>query len=293
MSQFINGHALVIGVGADLPVTVEDATAIATMLEDPERCAYPPSQVTLLTEKGASRKKIVESLEQLATRATPEASVVIYFSGHGYEITTITGKAYFLMPYGYDINSLPSTAISGPELMRMLAAIPSKRMLILFDCCHAGGMDDSRLYGTRIVKAPLPSEGLELFAQGSGRVIIASCRADEKSLTGKPYSEFTNAIVAALAGAGTAEKDGYVRAADLAMHAREVVPKVTNDFQHPVMHFEQSDNFIVSYYAAGNKEPKELPKHMRRTEITQCSKSHTQAREVGLMENQASKSLRS
>lgn len=102
------------------------------------------------------------------------------------------------------------------------------------------------------------------MAQGRGRVFIASSRADEKSLTGTPYSEFTNALVAAFAGAGVSEKDGYVRAADLAMYAREMVPKFTGERQHPVLHFEQADNFAVAYYAAGETEPKGLPEGMVR-----------------------------
>jgi CHASE2 domain-containing sensor protein len=39
-------YACVIGVGADLPNTVQDAQGIADILGDPERCAYPPEQET-------------------------------------------------------------------------------------------------------------------------------------------------------------------------------------------------------------------------------------------------------
>ena len=39
--SFQRGYALVVGVGADLPVTITDATAMATLLRDPARCAYP------------------------------------------------------------------------------------------------------------------------------------------------------------------------------------------------------------------------------------------------------------
>ncbi|WP_375510018.1 hypothetical protein [uncultured Nostoc sp.] len=37
---FTEGYALLIGVGADLPVTVKDATAIQDMLIDSDRAAY-------------------------------------------------------------------------------------------------------------------------------------------------------------------------------------------------------------------------------------------------------------
>ena len=38
---FTLGYAVVIGVGADLPVTVTDATAIADLLQDPARLRLP------------------------------------------------------------------------------------------------------------------------------------------------------------------------------------------------------------------------------------------------------------
>lgn len=265
MSQFTQGHALLVGVGADLPVTVNDATGVADILKDPERCAYPQAQVTLLTEAEATRQAILDALDRLAMLTTPESTVVFYFSGHGYEITTITGKAYFLIPNGYDVNNLHTTAISGPDLMQKLAAIQAQKMLILFDCCHADGMDNEKgALGAHFAKAPIPAEAQEILAQGSGRVVIASSQADEKSYTGKPYSQFTMAMVEALAGAGVAKQDGYVRVADLAMYARERVPSKTKNRQHPVLHFEQADNFEVAYYAAGEKEPKGLPKEMER-----------------------------
>lgn len=259
MSLFTQGHALLIGVGADLPNTVTDAVGLSELLIDPERCAYPPAQVQTLTEENARRTNILDALDQLAAKTSPDSTVLFYFSGHGYEINTITGKAYFLMPYGYAVNALPTTAISGAEFMDKLKAIPAQKMLVLLDCCHAGGMDNAKTPGAEFVKAPIPPEAQALLAQGSGRVIIASSRADEVSFAGDPYSQFTQALMEALAGAGAAEKDGYVRTADLALYARETVPKHTNGRQHPVLNYTQADNFVVAYYAAGAKELKGLP----------------------------------
>ena len=90
-------------------------------------------------------------------------------------------------------------------------------------------------------------------------MLIASSREDELSYAGKPYSAFTLALIEALCGQGVAVKDGYVRAADLALHARQMVPGRTKDKQHPILHFEQADNFAVAYYAGGETQPKGLP----------------------------------
>jgi len=46
-ATFRNAHAVVIGVGGDLPVTVTDAEGIARILRDPDRCAVPQENVRL------------------------------------------------------------------------------------------------------------------------------------------------------------------------------------------------------------------------------------------------------
>jgi hypothetical protein len=259
-SRFEDGHAVVIGVGADLPNTVDDAEGLSEILQDQERCAYPPEQVTLLTGPDATRSGILAALDRLAQRTAEDDTVVVYFSGHGYEISTSIGDVYFLMPYGYDVNRLKTTAISGDEFTAKLRAIGSKKLLVLLDCCHAGGVGDAKApFIEEMSKAPLPPEAVTLLAEGSGRVLIASSREDELSYAGKPYSAFTLALIEALSGVGVAKKDGYVRVADVALHAREVVPERTDGGQHPVLHFEKADNFVVAYYAGGEKEPKGLP----------------------------------
>lgn len=260
MSQrFIQGHACVIGVGGDLPNTVDDAIALANILKDPERCAYPPEQVRTLTQAEAKREDILAALDQLARSTTSNSTVIIYFSGHGYQVNSPMGEAYYLMPFGYDPSKLYKTAISGIELTKKLQAIPAKKLLLLLDCCHAGGLGEAADLRYEAEKAPLPPEAQAIFAKGQGRVMIASSRADEKSLAGRPYSAFTLALIEALAGKGASKLDGYVQVADLALYAREVVPRRTSDRQHPILNFDQADNFELAYYAGGEKEPKELP----------------------------------
>lgn len=261
MSQFFTqGHACIVGVGADLPNTVDDAVGLANILQDPERCAYPADQVQRLTGEQATRDNVLGAIAHLAATTTPDSTVLVYFSGHGYKLShPIMGDRYFLMPYGYDQKALATTAIAGDEFAAQLRAIPAKKLLLLLDCCHAGGLGDLSEQGFMVEKAPLPPEAQALFEKGKGRIVLASSRADEKSLAGRPYSAFTLALIEALAGQGASVQDGYVRVADLAMYAREVVPRRTAGRQHPILNFEGADNFHLAYYAGGAAEPKGLP----------------------------------
>lgn len=249
---FKQGHAVVVGVGADLSVTVDDAVGVADLLRDPGRCAYPPDQVRLLTGEQATAANILAALDALAESTSPESTAIVYFSGHGLETPD-----YYLIPYGYDLANLPDTAIPGAVFTERLRAIEARKLLVLLDCCHAGGQAEAK--GLPGVKSPLPPSVAAELGRGSGRVVIASSRKDEESWTGKPYSVFTGALLEGLAGYGAFERDGYARVLDLAMYVGRMVPDRTGDKQHPIVKVANlEDNFALAYYAAGGKEPKAL-----------------------------------
>ncbi len=253
MSQYKSGYAVVIGVGADLPTTVEDANAIAALLQDTSRCAYPANQVQLLTSTTARRENILNSLDRLAEQVKniPDTTAIIYFSGHGIE-----DPDYYLLPYDYDEND-PSTLISETEFTAKLRAIQAKKLVVLLDCCHAGGQADVK--GISLQKSPLTPAILQEFEQSSGRVVITSSRKDEKSYVSTPYSFFTQALLEALAGYGAFEKDGFARILDLALYVNRVVPSRSDGQQHPIIKVSNlEDNFALAYYSAGEKQPKSL-----------------------------------
>jgi len=213
--------------------------------------------VELLVGEDAGRQAVLGALDRLAERADESSTVIIYFSGHGYRASTPIGEAYFLIPFGVQVERLKDTAISGSVFAARLQAIRSRKLLLLLDCCHAGGVGLAK--GLGLAKSPLPPEALQILTQGKGRVIIASCKDSELSYGGKPYSAFTLALIEAFCGIGASKQDGFVRAADLAMYAREKVPARTKGRQHPILHFEEADNFEIAYYAGGETEPKGLP----------------------------------
>lgn len=248
-TNFDSGYALVIGVGADLPNTVDDAKAIADQLRDPARCGYPPGHVRLLTGDQARRTSICAGLRWLAETTTPADTAIVYFSGHGIET-----PGYHFVPFGFDWNDLPNTAITGAEFTDALRAIQAGKLLVLLDACHAGGLAEAKGAAKGAAKAPLPPDVLDAFAAGSGRVVIASSRRDEQSWASQPYSIFTAAVLEALAGYGAFEQDGYARVLDLALWVGRKTPERTSDRQHPILKVSNlSDNFALAWYSGGAK----------------------------------------
>jgi hypothetical protein len=251
---FACGYAVIVGVGADLPVTIRDAQAVADLLRDQAHCALRPEHVQLLTGEQARRDTILDALDTLAQQVArdPDASAIVYFSGHG-----LLASETYLLPFGYDLSDLNSTAITAMRFTEQLRAIQSRKLLILLDCCHAGAQAD--------VKAPalpsvaVPAAVIEELQRGNGRVLIASSRKDELSYTGYPYSAFTMALLEGLAGYGAFEQDGYARVLDIALYVARMVPNRTQDQQHPIMKVANlADNFALSYYAGGEATPKTL-----------------------------------
>jgi hypothetical protein len=256
--SFKHGYAVVIGIGADLPTTIDDAQGIASLLQDPARCAYSPNQVQLLTGENARRNDILKALDWLAeqTQADPEATVLFYFSGHGRQTPT-----HYLLPFGYVQNDLLNTAISGAEFSSHLRVIRAQKLVVVLDCCYAGGQADAKGEGVPGVKSPLPQEVVAELERSSGRVILASSRKDEVSwaFPGQPYSAFTATLLEALAGYGAFERDGYARVLDVMMWVGRKVPELSSDRQHPIVKISNlEDNFALAYYAGGEKSPQKL-----------------------------------
>lgn len=258
---FDKGFAVVVGVGNDLPATVNDAHGIAQHLTDPEFCAYPQENVRLLTEQRASKQGILDALAWLAdqTRANPDATAIVYFSGHG---ARTPEEEFFLIPYdrGFrDPNNLANTALYVGDFQNALDALHSKRLLVLLDCCHGGSGVSPALQS----KGPSKEQFQEL-GRGQGRVVIASSDNHEKSyiLPGARYSAFTGAVLEALAGRGAYPQDGYARVLPLISWVGQRVPELVHPYggqQHPIANlYSLSRDFALGLYAGGGATPKHL-----------------------------------
>ena len=257
-SGFLNGHALLIGVGADLPVTVKDATAVRDVLVDPGRAGYPPGQVSLLTEAEASRDNVLRGLDDLIQRVehNPDAIAMVYFSGHG-GANQWNGQTsdYFLVTHGYDPTKPEQTSVSGAEFTARLEMLHVQRLLVFLDCCHAGGMPQLKQVGSTFVKAALPPELLQSLDTGMGSVVVASSLQEESSYVGKTYSVFTECLLEALGGKGAAAQDGFARILNVLTYLFDQVPKRAPGPQHPFVKkiYDLADNFPICYYSGGDK----------------------------------------
>jgi len=266
MASSLNAHALVIGIANyrhvnRLPPTVlKDAQDVRDLLADPQHCGYPPEHVRLLLDEGATQAELRQALGDLARRSDPDSTVFFYISSHGGRIEAGPHAGEYLLPVDADYTSAGSvahTAISGAEFTEALRAIPARKMVVAFDCCHAGGIGQPKDAAAPAMKA-LPESYYDALKGGRGRVILASSRSDESSyvLPGAQNSLFTQHLLAGLRG-GAPGPGGVVRIFDL-FHYLQTRVTAGQPGQHPLFKAEIEENFPVALYLGG-KAPAPAP----------------------------------
>ena len=256
-----NAHALVIGIAhyhnvRQLPQTVlNDAKQIHATLIDEGFGAYTPDNVHLLRDDEATKGAIQSALTILATTTNHDSTVFIYFSGHGGRIETGPFVGEYLVPVDAVIDSdetLACSCIASAELTEALRVISARRLVVIFDCCHAGGIGEPKDLNGAEFKM-LPESYFETLKSGRGRVILSSSRSDELSwiLNGAENSLFTQHLLAGLRGNANGA-GGVIRIFDLFNY---VQPRVTQDkpIQHPIFKAELEENFAIALFKGGTK----------------------------------------
>lgn len=261
------GHALLIGVAnyqkiSSLPAAIlNDVNDVAATLSSPKYCAYASDNVVTLLDANATRAAVLKGLDELGARVGPDDTACVFFSGHGAVVGSPGNEDSVLVAVDSDLADIENTSISSDELAAALAQIKAKRLLVFIDACHAGG--------AAISKGLTDSKGHEfkygytqnIFAKlaiGSGRALMASCRADEVSavFVGARNSVFTTALLAGLRGAADKSSSGFIKVFDLFNYISEEVPKLIPDDQHPTFKADNLEiNFAVALSQGGKKSP--------------------------------------
>lgn len=260
MSTLTNAHALIIGIANyravnPLPATVlNDARGVYDLLVDPQRGGYDPANVQCLLDGKATLAALRAGLAELAQRCDSDSTAFVFYSGHGARLTSGPSAGEYLMPVDASMAStaaLAGMALSGQEFTEALRRILARKVLVIFDCCHAGGIGQAKDAQGPALKAGLSESYYEALGSGRGRAILASSRDSEFSyvLGGASNSLFTQHLLAGLHG-GIATDDGLIRVFDLFEY---VQPRVTSGHprQHPIFKAELEENFPVALRLGG------------------------------------------
>lgn len=265
--SYPQGHALLIGVAnyqkiSSLPTAIlNDVHDVAATLSSPQYCGYAPANVVTLLDAAATRAAVLKSLNELAARTSSDDTACVFFSGHGGVVGSPDNEDSVLVTVDSDLADIANTSISSNVLAAALAQIKAKRLLVFIDACHAGGAAISKSLTDgkgHELKSGYTQNTLAKLAVGSGRALMASCRADEVSavFVDARNSVFTTALLAGLRGAADKSACGFIKVFDLFNYISEEVPKLIPDDQHPIFKADNLEvNFAVALSQGGKKSP--------------------------------------
>lgn len=261
---FPDGHALVVAVAAyakvspPLPAAVlNDARDVTAVLTSSSHCGYDPANVVTLLDGEATLEALRREIKDIAARAKPDDTVMIFFSGHGARLGHPNKPEGALIPFDCDPNDAASTVLSESEFSSLLADIKAQRLVVFIDACHSGGAGSLKAIGG-IGDLGFDEKSLSRLAQGTGRVLIASSRASETSLVlwGASNSLFTDHLLGALRGGARTHGDGLIRIFEIFNHVAEKVRSAAPGRQHPIFKASDlEDNFPVALDRGGTKSP--------------------------------------
>ena len=198
---------------------------------------------------------------------------MIYYSGHGHRIKIEDSFDYYLLPYDTPADDIELGALPATQFAQAIRRLNPKRLLVILDCCQAGGID--------VKHAPLTwtapptglfvaegdakaidnlSKGVETLDDGEGRAVLLSSKGAEPSYIRRDgqMSLFTYHLIEALTGhAAPQEGARQVLVSDLLGHVHRHVPQSAAEMgcdQHPQV--RTTGNFAVAMLLGGAGVPK-------------------------------------
>ncbi len=209
-----NAWALLIGVEryekvVPLQFTVNDVRQLSETLGS--YGGYQARHILELTDNGEApdsqpyAKTLKERLPQWLAKPATEDSMLVFFSGHGFQADD--GKMY-LAPLDFDKSKAAETGLSVEWLRDQIEKCPAKFKLLIIDSCHAGSEKNVTSDDIAMTAAALGQP----FESVAGVVTLASCKAEEKSQIwfGKQRSLYSYWLTEGLKGHADRDSDGNV-----------------------------------------------------------------------------------
>lgn len=203
------------GTKNDLRLPRNDAATMQWLYKENRQ-----AKVCLLTNGEAKVATVKKALQKMASLATANDIVVMFFSGHGV-------KGGFVCYDGFLYYS---------DIYSAMASCKSESKMVFADACFSGAMRQGK------GRARASSHG-----NAGNTMLFLSCRSNEKSIETPTMTNgfFTHALQHGLRGGADSNKDRVVTAKELFDYVSEKVRKASGNRQHPVMWGKFPDDMPV------------------------------------------------
>lgn len=226
-------HLFVLVIGVDqyrdpainLKYAVKDALDFKKRLSAQAATVYAPERIHefTLSNGEAGKSAIQREISKLAKKIQPQDGFVLFVAGHG----ILWDHQYYMLTHDFSGTLDRRTMISSNEIVDMTKSIKALSQLLVFDTCHAGGIDAiiSGLYDARMSHLA-KKMGLHLYASASSR---------EEALDGyRNNGLFTHVLLQGLANNRKADenRDQFISLVELGRYARRNTHEISNKIGH-------------------------------------------------------------
>lgn len=205
------------GAITPLNFALADAKSVADVLRSGGGGVFARSHVTLLSDAEASTANIEAKLSDVARRAKPIDTVIIYLAGHG----VLSQAGYvFVTP---DVTSADEASLkkgfSEQRILAIWSQIRAKNSMLFLDTCQAGGFS-------------LDFAGK--MSHESGRYVLAAAASVEAALDSYNGRNgvFAHAVLQGLGKDARRDSDGDVSNFELGWYVRDTVPRLAREKNH-------------------------------------------------------------
>lgn len=226
-------HLYIMAIGIDrykdnsvnLKYAVKDAADIENKLKIQAATLYKPQNIhyELLTDDEAAKMNILNKINDLAKIIKPNDGFILFAAGHG----ILFRNQYYMLTNDYSGTVDNNSTISSNEFVEITKKIKSLSQLLIFDTCHAGGMDTivGGLYDAR----------MSVLAKKMGLHIYASASDKQSAMDGyKNNGLFTHVLLNGLNNNKDTDKnkDGKVTIVGLGEYCKTKTAEISREIGH-------------------------------------------------------------
>jgi WD40 repeat protein len=230
----------VLGIGIDqygdpsskLEYAVKDAKDFSALINAKAVGLYKAENIHIkgLSNAAATKNGIQNAIQAISAKVKPWDSFILFVASHG----ALLDNQYYIVTAEYDGTVNTNKMISSNEIVGMSKNIKSLSQLLIFDTCHAGGVDNiiGGLYDAR----------MSVMAKKMGLHIYASAGGTQTALDGyKGNGLFTHTLINSMnsAAATDTNHDKEVSVVELGQQARKNTMEISLKLGSP-----QSPNII-------------------------------------------------
>ena len=209
-------HVVAVGVSAyahdplQLKLARADAEAVAKLFRDRGTALYKEVHAATLLDEKATKAGIRDALKDVAKRAKPQDTLVVFLAGHG----AVVGQRYYFLPHEYTPTAggraeddVSRQGLPADELGDLLGLVPALKRVLVLDTCGSGAAVGLAGGG----RNPFAFRGaVERLGRSQGVFTLAAAAAGDeaKEVPELGHGVLTYALLAGLGGAAGGPLDG-------------------------------------------------------------------------------------